>query len=202
MLSIAKVADADYYLKAVASGIEDYYAIGEEPGRWGAGTQELLGIDGQLEPAQLTAVLAGRHPITDAPLIESANRKIPAFDLTFRAPKSVSLAFALGSAEMTAEITAADDSAVDAALGYLERNAAVSRRGHNGIEQVSADGFIAAAFRHRTSRAADPHLHTHALVPNMVRSTDDGRWRTLESTGLLHHVAGGVGGVAMLLRCA
>ena len=187
MLSIAKVADADYYLKAVVSGIEDYYAIGEEPGRWTAHTHELVDIDGELEPAQLTAVLAGRHPITGAPLIESANRKIPAFDLTFRAPKSVSLAFALGSQEMTAEITAAHDSAVDAALGYLERNAAVSRRGHNGIEQVSADGFIAAAFRHRTSRAADPHLHTHALVPNMVRSTDDGRWRTLDARHLYAH---------------
>ncbi len=187
MLSIAKVADADYYLKAVVSGIEDYYAIGEEPGRWTAHTHELLGIDGQLEPAQLTAVLAGRHPITDEPLIGSANRKIPAFDLTFRAPKSVSLAFALGSTEMTAEITAAHDAAVDAALGYLERHAAVSRRGHNGTEQVSADGFIAAAFRHRTSRAADPHLHTHALVPNMVRSTDDGRWRTLDARHLYAH---------------
>ena len=86
MLSIAKVADADYYLTAVVSGIEDYYAIGEEPGRWTAHTPELLGIDGQLEPAQLNAVLAGRHPVTDAPLIASANRKIPAFDLTFRAP--------------------------------------------------------------------------------------------------------------------
>ena len=50
--------------------------------------------------------------------------------------------------------------------------------------QVSADGFIAAAFRHRTSRAADPHLHTHALVPNMVRSTDAGRWRTLDARHL------------------
>ena len=187
MLSIAKVADADYYLKAVVSGIEDYYAIGEAPGRWTAHTHELLGIDGQLEPAQLTAVLAGRHPVSDAPLIESANRKIPAFDLTFRAPKSVSLAFALGSPEMTAEITAAHVAAVDAALGYLERSAAVSRRGHNGTEQVSADGFIAAAFRHRTSRAADPHLHTHALVPNMVRSTDDGRWRTLDARHLYAH---------------
>ena len=88
---------------------------------------------------------------------------------------------------MTAEITAAHESAVDAALGYLERNAAVSRRGHNGTEQVSADGFIAAAFRHRTSRAADPHLHTHALVPNMVRSTDDGRWRTVDARHLYAH---------------
>jgi TrwC relaxase/AAA domain/UvrD-like helicase C-terminal domain len=88
---------------------------------------------------------------------------------------------------MTAEITAAHDSAVDAALGYLERHAAVSRRGHNGTEQVSADGFIAAAFRHRTSRAADPHLHTHALVPNMVRSAADGRWRTLDARHLYAH---------------
>ena len=49
-------------LEGVAIGIEDYYAIGEEPGRWTAHTHELLGIDGLLEPAQLTAVLAGRDP--------------------------------------------------------------------------------------------------------------------------------------------
>ena len=71
---------------------------------------------------------------------------------------------------MTAEITASHDAAVDAALGYLERHDAVSRRGHNGTEQVIADGFIAAAFRHRTSRAADP-LFTPATRPSCTPPT-------------------------------
>lgn len=40
---------------------------------------------------------------------------------------------------------------------------------------LEADGFIVAAFRHRSSRAGDPQLHTHVVVPNLVRGTD-GQW--------------------------
>ncbi len=47
--------------------------------------------------------------------------------------------------------------------------------------------MIAAGFRHRTSRDGDPHLHTHVLVANSVR-TPDGRWRTLDGRGLLVHM--------------
>ena len=43
--------------------------------------------------------------------------------------------------------------------------------------------MIAAAFRHRTSRNGDPHLHTHVLVPNMVLGDDD-RWATLDGRWL------------------
>ena len=49
MLSIAKVVDADYYLQAVVSRIEDYYQIGEELGRWTAHTHDLRGIEGELD---------------------------------------------------------------------------------------------------------------------------------------------------------
>ena len=40
---------------------------------------------------------------------------------------------------------------------------------------IEAKGFIGAAFRHRTSRAGDPQLHTHVVVPNLVQGAD-GRW--------------------------
>ena len=40
---------------------------------------------------------------------------------------------------------------------------------------MEANGFIGAAFRHRTSRAGDPQLHTHVVVPNLVQGAD-GRW--------------------------
>ena len=121
VLSIAKISNGDYYLKAVANGIEDYYALGEAPGRWTGNSAELLGLEGESQPEQLTAVLAGRNPITGEVLIDSANRTVPAFDLTFRAPKSVSLVFGLGPAEMTDQVIAGHDAAVDAALSYLER---------------------------------------------------------------------------------
>ena len=43
---------------------------------------------------------------------------------------------------------------------------------------------MAAAFRHRTSRAQDPHLHTHVIVANMAR-TADGEWRALDGEAIL-----------------
>src|SRR5205085_10222695 len=79
----------------------------------------------------------------------------------------------------------AHEAAVDAAIGYLERHACWSRRGKNGVHQVRGGGFLGAAFRHRTSRAGDPHLHTHVLVANATRS-DDG-WGTLDGRHLYLH---------------
>jgi len=41
-------------------------------------------------------------------------------------------------------------------------------------------------FDHRTSRAGDPQLHSHALVVNKVRCQDGG-WRTIDGTELFRH---------------
>ena len=82
---------------------------------------------------------------------------------------------------------AAHERAVDAAVGYVEREALRSRRGHNGVEQIEGDGLIGAAFRHRTSRAGDPQLHTHVVVANTTRC-EDGVWRSLDGRHLYAHV--------------
>src|SRR5215203_5956094 len=57
------------------------------------------------------------------------------------------------------------------------------RRGHGGAMVEEASGLIAAAFRHRTSRAGDPQLHTHVLVANLGRGVD-GRWSALDGRRL------------------
>ena len=108
---------------------------------------------------------------------------MPGFDLTFRAPKSVSVLFGLGDPDTARQVRDAHDQAVEAALEWAERHTVWSRRGHGGVEQVRGEGLIAAAFRHRTSRNGDPHLHTHVLVPNMVLG-EDGRWATLDARWL------------------
>ena len=74
---------------------------------------------------------------------------------------------------------AAHEYAVDQTIGYLEREAVRSRRGHDGLETVEGGGVIGAAFRHRTSRAGDPQLHTHVLVANAT-CCEDGVWRALD----------------------
>ena len=69
----------------------------------------------------------------------------------------------------------AHDRAVASVIDQLSTEACFARRGHGGAELVEANGFIGAAFRHRTSRAGDPQLHTHVVVPNLVQAAD-GRW--------------------------
>ena len=188
MLSIGKLTAGaeDYYLGAVVRGAEEYYDdAGEIPGRWTGTGGQLLGLGGQVDAEQLRAVLAGRHPHTGEPFSET-RRRVPGFDLTFSAPKSVSLLYAFGTAHDSSQAIKAHEAAVDGALGYLEREACRVRRGHAGETEYPATGFVAAAFRHRTSRAGDPQLHTHVLVANLGLGPD-GRWSALRGRHLYTH---------------
>jgi conjugative relaxase-like TrwC/TraI family protein len=175
-----------YYLGSVAQGVEDYYLGGEVPGRWIGRGAELLGLAGEVAGDDLVAVLADRDPRSGSQLGCAANRTVSGFDLTFSTPKTVSILFGLGEREVALVVSDAHEEAVDAALGYLERNAVWSRRGRNGVDEVVGDGLVGAAFRHRTSRAGDPHLHTHVLVANTVQGPD-GKWRTLDFRHVFAH---------------
>ena len=129
-------------------------------------------------------MLAGLDPRDGAELRTSrAAVRVAGFDLTFSAPKSVSVLFGLGDDELRGRSATAHDGAVREALGYLERSAAAVRRGHGGAIVEEASGLVAAAFRHRTSRAGDPQLHTHVLVANLGRGRD-GRWSALDGRRL------------------
>ena len=187
MLSVAKIAPGQerYYLDQVARGIEDYYSgLGESPGRWTGSAIAHLGLSGEVGGRALEAILDGRDPRTGTRLTQTRKDRVPGFDLTFSAPKSVSVLWGLGDPDTAREVRAAHDAAVDAALGWLEREGCRSRRGVDGHEVVAVDGFIAAAFVHRTSRAGDPQLHTHVLVANLAHC-EDGKWRALDGKALL-----------------
>jgi conjugative relaxase-like TrwC/TraI family protein len=110
---------------------------------------------------------------------------VAAFDLTFSAPKSVSVLFAIAAEDVSAALLEAHERAVKAAFKYVEREACFTRRGHDGVRRVRGDGFVAAAYRHRLSRAGDPQLHTHVVVANMIRA--EARWTTLEAHSLYAH---------------
>ena len=191
MLNIGKLAvnGGEYYLEVVASGVEDYYlGAGEAPGWWTGNAAPQLGLSGRVNASDLEAVLAGTHPRAGDKLLRGfGGPRLPGFDLTFRAPKSVSLLWALSEPDVAEDIRACHDRAVAAALTFLERHAIGTRRGTNGVEHVEADGVIAAVFRHRTSRAGDPLLHSHVLVANLAHTNDDDRWRTLNGRLLYTH---------------
>jgi Ti-type conjugative transfer relaxase TraA len=195
MLSIGKLGQgqADYYLKAVGQGIEDYYSgDGEAPGWWTGTAAEELDVFGHVDGELLHRALNGKHPATGDQLARPPRGaiRVPGFDLTFSAPKSVSVLYALGDDDVRSAVRDAHDAAVQASLGYMERHAAMGRRGRGGTQSVFGNGFLAAAFRHRTSRAGDPQLHTHVLVANMTRGPD-GRWTALDGRRLYAHAKTG-----------
>jgi conjugative relaxase-like TrwC/TraI family protein len=121
MLSIGKLGRGQerYYLDKVAEGAEDYYSgEGEAEGRWMGDAAEELGLDGRVEADQLRAMLTGRNPLDGEPLGMRAvpgTGPVPGFDLTFSAPKSVSLLWALGGPVAAVEVSEAHRTSVQAA---------------------------------------------------------------------------------------
>jgi conjugative relaxase-like TrwC/TraI family protein len=135
MLSIGKLAagpDAGrYYEEAVAQGREDYYrAGGEAPGRWLGGGSRRLGLSGRVSEGEVGRLLDGAHPahgsLLGRPLTEGS---VAGLDLTFKAPKSVSILFGIGDARLALELRIGHEHAVDDALAHLEREACLARRG-------------------------------------------------------------------------
>jgi conjugative relaxase-like TrwC/TraI family protein len=187
---------ADYYLDqaqarvnratSVSSGAEDYYLGGAEaPGVWLGEAARDLGLRGQVCGDDLRAVLAGEDPVSGAPLKRMAAR-VPGFDVTFSAPKSVSILFGVGDADTQAIVREAHQRAVDAAFDYIEQAVSVARRGAGGARAIAGDGLAAGAFLHRISRAGDPQLHTHVVTANLGRGPD-GRWSALDGRRLYAH---------------
>ncbi len=161
----------------------DYYLDpAEPPGRWWGEGRAALGLGTEVAPEELEALLTARHPVTGERLgrgygADSAR----GFDATFSAPKSVSVLWALADDPFArAEVAAAHDSAVDAALSWFAGHGSVTRRGTDGVLQVDSKGLAVAVFRQHTSRSADPQLHTHALVMTKVQDPA-GDWLALDA---------------------
>ncbi|GAC1407118.1 MAG: hypothetical protein NVSMB60_27350 [Mycobacterium sp.] len=118
------------------------------------------------------------------------DKSVHGFDLTFAAPKSVSLIRALTDDISEKVLAVAHAQAVEAALIYLHRHAGYTRvlnmtTGMRDLQRLP--GLVAIAYQHETSRCGDPHLHTHVIVPNRQPRTD-GRMVSLHSKSLYYEV--------------
>jgi conjugative relaxase-like TrwC/TraI family protein len=116
-------------------------------------------------------------------------RSVHGFDLTFAAPKSVSLVRALRGDDIAQKaIAAAHTAALAEAMEYLAVHAGYTRV-HNRVtgdkDLVQLPGLVAVAYQHETSRCGDPHLHTHVIVPNR-QARADGRMVSIDGTSLYH----------------
>lgn len=185
MLSIIPLKDAQaaksYYEK------DNYYVKGSkeaiEASHWYGKGANLLGLSGYVEISDFERLLDGKLPDgTQLGRIEKgAVKHRPGYDLTFSAPKSVSILAKIGGDKRLQE---AHDKAVKAALKYVQQdgiNTRVFRNGEVVFERV--DNLTAALFRHDTSRALDPQMHTHCVLINAVFCTDN-KWRSVSSESL------------------
>ncbi|MBA3655051.1 MAG: relaxase domain-containing protein [Actinobacteria bacterium] len=127
-----------------------------------------------------------RHEVERFEAEHRSMKARPGYDLTLRPPKSVSVLWALGTAEQRAAIRQAHAEAVDAVVDYMERHAVFARRGTGDRGRIEVDGVVGAAFDHRTSRAGDPLLHTHVVVANLTRTAED-RWQAVDGRCLYNH---------------
>lgn len=116
--------------------------------------------------------------------LAGTKQPVAGFDLTFSAPKSVSVLWGVADARTQERIVAAHHAAVADVLGFFEREVAATRTGvaagDGAVAQVEVAGVAAAAYDHYDSRSGDPQLHTHLVVSNKVLTLLDGRWRSLD----------------------
>lgn len=168
---------------------------------------ERLGLSGTLVDGELTRLLQGQDPASGKELrppppardlqrtrIDPAtgeritelvtHRPVAGFDLTFSAPKSVSLLYALSDAGVQGVIAGAHRAAWHDAMALLEDEACVVRSGTNGVVRERS-GFAAAGFMHRTNRdGTRTSTHMSSSRTWLPAATESGgRWTGSCSSG-------------------
>ncbi len=85
---------------------------------WGPG-QQALGLSGHVSAEQFGALIAGLDPRDPSVRLRASERdpKVAALDLTFSAPKSLSVLFAVSPEEVSGELVACHEEAVEGRPG-------------------------------------------------------------------------------------
>lgn len=189
MLSLSNVSAGQaetYYSK------DNYYTGGskETTGEWFGAGSEKLGLNGAIDKESFGNVLHGKSADGAEQLVNRAERNVDgrvqearaAVDLTFSAPKSVSIMGVVDS-----RIQDAHDSAVRATLEMVEKKYMACRSTKDGVTiYEQTDNMVAAVFRDDLSRERDPQIHSHAVVQNLTQR-EDGSWRALSNDQLFEH---------------
>ena len=193
-------AKTQYNLKNAQEYFEDHLCVGDYydegqrvVGEWIGLGAERLNLSGKVRAEDFLRLCENQHPSSGEMLTQrlnttrtegdenAANRRI-FYDFTFSPPKSVSLAGFLGGDERIFEAHAR---AVRVALKHFEDFAATRVRIGGARTERLTGNFAAALFTHETSRALDPHLHTHCIVFNATLDPVENRWKALENYELL-----------------
>lgn len=174
MLSISSIkGDAGYY-----SHEDNYYASGSLDSRWMGEGAEKLGLKGEVASADMDAVRQGRLPDGSdlSRMVDGVNKHRSGYDLTFSAPKSVSVMALVGEDRRFIE---AHNRAVAVVMKEVEQLVSARITQEGKTETVLTGSMVAALYNHDTSRDLDPQVHTHTLVFNATFA--DEKWRSLAS---------------------
>lgn len=174
MLSISSIkGDAGYY-----SHEDNYYASGSLESRWLGDGAEKLGLKGEVANADMDAIRQGKLPDgTDlSRMVNGVNKHRSGYDLTFSAPKSVSMMILIGG---DTRLLDAWNRSVENGMKEVEKLISARITDSGKTDTVLTGNMVAALYNHDTSRALDPQIHTHALVFNTTFAED--KWRALAS---------------------
>jgi len=185
---------------------DNYYQQGEESlGEWRGNLAEELGyksgLINEITPDDLKNALWGKsqngNSKVQARTDKSGDRIRAAVDLTFSAPKSVSVMLELARAtndnELANKLVNAHQNAVNKTLDKVEK-LVQSRQTYNGKTQTVQTGkALIGTFIHDVSRpvtdekgnvTVDPSLHTHSVIMNMTK-LDNGEYRAIETQKIM-----------------
>ncbi|HEY3855346.1 MAG TPA: MobF family relaxase [Verrucomicrobiae bacterium] len=193
-------AKTQYNLKNAEQYFEEHLAVGDYydegqrvAGEWFGLGAEQLKLSGKVHAKDFLRLCENKHPATGETLTQrlntkrmeggemAANRRI-FFDFTFSPPKSVSISGLMGEDKRILEAHAR---AVRLALREFESFAATRIRAGGEQSDRLTGNFVTALFTHDTSRALDPHLHTHCIVFNATFDAVEDRWKALQNYELL-----------------
>ena len=146
---------------------------------WGGEGAATAGLTGAVSQEAFAKALHGELPSGEK--VDQREGRRPGYDLTFSAPKSVSLMAYVAGDKRILGPDGAHTKAVQQTLSWIEKNLAETRITKDGkTEAVKTGNLVYALFQHDTSRALDPQLHIHAIVANLTKGPD-GEWHALHA---------------------
>src|ERR1700685_4111161 len=172
----------------------DYYDQNRTvEGQWHGRGAELLGLKGEVTSEDFEAVRQGLEPQTGEFLRqrhgadriasngEEQSKARSLYDMTFSAPKSVSVMAIVGGDD---RLFTAHATAVREALQEAEQYSPTRVRLAGLNENQATGNWIVASYTHDTSRQLDPQLHTHAVAANLTYDGTEGRWKALQASSI------------------
>lgn len=177
MLSIYTLKSASDAFTYYQQG--DYYTTEGVEGHsfWFGKGAESLNLAGPVDFGIFKELLEGKLP-NGTLMTQTARGEYhrPGYDLTFSAPKSISILALIGGNK---EVLQAYRQSIQEVLVKIEQKYGSCRNKEKGVTEIEkTQNMVFAVFEHADTRAGDPGLHDHCVLMNMTKRAD-GEWRTL-----------------------